>query len=97
MANDKFSTVLEKFCESTLLKWFYFSRVHYKEYRMFLVLTEAVSILRFAAEAHIQTKNTLGGVFGGRNGIGSGLPLSASLSLAPVTTVPSVHLVHLFI
>jgi len=30
MANDKFWNVSAKYCESTLLKWFYFSRVHYK-------------------------------------------------------------------
>lgn len=60
-------------------------------------MAQAVSILSLVAEAHVQTNDSLRGIFGGRNGTGSVLSLSTSFSLASVTIIPSVHHIHLFI
>jgi hypothetical protein len=57
----------------------------------------AVSILPLVVQAHIQTNESLRGIFGGRNGTGSGLSSSTSLSLAPVNIIPSEHRILLFI
>ena len=60
-------------------------------------MARAVSILPLIAQVRIQNNDSLRGIFGGRNGTGSGLYLSTSLSFAPVTIIPSVHHIHLFI
>jgi len=36
-------------------------------------MAQAISILPLVAEAHVQTSDSLRGIFGGRNGTGSGL------------------------
>jgi hypothetical protein len=63
-------------------------------------MAQALSILPLVAEAHVQINDSLRGIFGGRNFVGSGLSLSTSLSFAQVTICPitaSYSFIHLLL
>jgi len=97
MANDNVFTVLTKYCESILLKWFNFSRVHYKGTKCLVLWLKLLAFCLSLRRPMFKPVIVYVGFLVGEMALGQVCLLSTSLSLAPVTICPISHHSHLFI